>query len=65
MTSGELPVQGFIEEKIWFENGPLTEIDDLKTDPSQKSEILHMDSKIKNFNVIFHIRSAGNKFTRK
>ena len=44
--------QGFIQEKIGFENGPFTKICYLKTDP-----------KIKNYKVIFHIRSAANQFT--
>ena len=46
--------QGFIQEKIWPENGPFTKIIHLKMDP-----------KIKNYNVIFHIRSAANEFTGK
>ena len=32
--------QKFIQEKIGSKNRPLTKIDDLKTDPSQKLEIL-------------------------
>ena len=46
--------QGFIQEKIGSENGHLTKIRVLKTDP-----------KIKNYNVIFHNRSAANEFSRK
>ena len=34
-------------------------------DPSQKSETLKTDPKIKNYNVIFHIRSAAIEFTWK
>ena len=47
-------MQGFIQEKIGSENGPFAKIRDLKMDP-----------KIKNYNAIFHIRSASNEFTKK
>ena len=47
-------MQGFIQEKTGSENGPFTKIGHLKTYP-----------KIKNYNAIFHTRSAENEFTRK
>ena len=41
----------FIQEKIGSENGPFTQMRDLKT-----------DSKIKNYDEIFHTHSAANEF---
>ena len=58
-----ISVQGFIPEKIGSKNGSFTEIGDLKTDPSQKSDTLNLT--LKNYNVVFHARSAGNEFTKK
>ena len=40
-------LQGFIPKKIGSENGPFIKIGDLRTDPSQKSEILKWTIKVK------------------
>ena len=63
-TNSHIPFQEFIQEKIGPENRPFAKISDFKTDPSQKSD-LRTGPKIKNYNVIFHTRSAINEFTRK
>ena len=60
-----LKEQRFIQEKIGSKNGPFTKIGDLKTDPAQKLETFNTNSKIKNYNAIFHTCSAATEFIRK
>ena len=57
-------MHGFIQKKIRPLNGPFTNISDFKMALNEIGD-LKTDPKIKNYNIIFHIRSATNEFTRK